>query len=37
MSSQQKPNREKLKSTIDLFDNIEASDQVQVKLKAEKS
>lgn len=36
MSSQQKPNREKLKSTIDLFDNIEASDQVQVKLKAEK-
>lgn len=36
MAPRQKLSSEKLKSTVDLFDNLEAVDQVQVKLKAEK-
>ncbi|SFU76153.1 replication initiator protein A [Nitrosospira multiformis] len=36
MAPRQKLGSEKFKSTVDLFDNLEAVDQVQVKLKAEK-
>lgn len=36
MALRQKLDLEKLKSTADLFDNMEATDQVQVKLKTEK-
>lgn len=36
MAPRQKLSSEKLKNTVDLFDNLEAVDQVQVKLKAEK-
>lgn len=36
MAPRQKLSSKKLKSTVDLFDNLEAGGQVQVKLKAEK-